>query len=219
MLNKIKNSKRGQIFAYLDVISIIVLVIIIVGLLIYLNISNNKEKKNVELLTEGINLPHYLMNIFQSEVIEMPNCNVLNINSTRIDVLVWLNHQKVNSEENYYKDCVGDFSKSLLLVNKNLGNVDIVFDFILEDMLIYEAGFDLIDALRKDFFRRVIVDYDKPQNGIDSFVSIPFKDKFLLYELGYNNIKYFEINIPAKSPTGEDVEEIKILVFYKPIEE
>ena len=219
MLNKISNSKRGQIFAYLDIISIIVLVIIIVALLIYINVSNKKEQKKVELLTEGVNLPHYIMNIFQSEVIDMSNCYLEKTNATRIDALIWLNYMKEQSDKDEYKICLENFANSLTRFNDaDLGNVEIDFDFILEDKLLFSSTHEFHGVTEKSLFVREFHALKPGLVSPESYIVIPYKDKFLTYGLT-PNVKYFEITIPAKIYGESEIEEIKIFAFYKAIDE
>ena len=240
MLNKIKNSKRGQVFAYLDIISIMVLVIIIIALLIYINISNTKEQKKIELLTEGVNLPHYVMNIFQSEIIDMPSCYLKKTNATRIDALVWLNYVKSASADKDYKECVKDFSNSLTrFENEGLGKVGIIFDFILGDQTLLNYDNSNI----KDIYgtRLFVREWSKkpPSSYLNTYILKVNDNSYLKYDFNNRDIgqddiltaiansfgnldkklKFFELTMPARTHGKSGAEEIKILVFYKAIEE
>ena len=109
-----KSNKKAFVFAILDFWSILFFVAVIIILLIYVNFAKERDKENIDSNIVGVNFPHYFMNIFQSEKINLSEYNSdcpITQKMTRIEILQYFNsNNELISQTNDV--CVDAFTSS-----------------------------------------------------------------------------------------------------------
>lgn len=125
MINKIIKPKRADFFAFQDLVVVVIFIIAIIVLFSIANINQNKNQEEIIEFVDGINYPHYVMNIFQNEKIDTTECSGLPAQMTRNEVLIWFDSVKYDKsiEKKDLTKCVAVFERSLRRFNDaDLGN-------------------------------------------------------------------------------------------------
>jgi len=132
-MKKIIKNKKADVFMALDFYAILLLAIGVILLFILVTVLKSGDKNDITKSVQGINFPHFVLNVFESEIIDMSECPNAAVNMTRKDALIWFDSIKYNiineKKENEYKTCVSNFQYSLLkLRSNNFNNLDLVYE-------------------------------------------------------------------------------------------
>ena len=133
IMKKIIKNKKADVFMALDFYAILLLAIGVILLFILVTVLKSGDKNDITKSVQGINFPHFVLNVFESEIIDMSECPNAAVNMTRKDALIWFDSIKYNiineKKENEYKTCVSNFQYSLLkLRSNNFNNLDLVYE-------------------------------------------------------------------------------------------
>jgi len=110
-LNQLKKhgNKKAAIFMMLDFWSIVAFVLVVIIFLVYINLYQDKKTEEINENIIGVNFPHFILNAFQSEYINLTTYNQkcsLDKEMTRIELLQWFAYMdlmKDNAGSTFYE--------------------------------------------------------------------------------------------------------------------